>query len=133
MRCSLLLQDLSELGDLLYDHEVLALQASKHPVVDILSMITDLIDSVSDQLPLAVTINFEAQMSALIMDVQSCTRIVGTPMPFAYVVHLRCVGVAGSAWATHMSDRLCCPVLHRMRAGSKQALTDGAIKPVHAF
>jgi predicted membrane chloride channel (bestrophin family) len=52
-------------------------------------MITDAIDSVSDQLPGPILISTEAQLREMIADGQSCFRIVGTPMPFAYIVHLR--------------------------------------------
>jgi predicted membrane chloride channel (bestrophin family) len=41
-------------------------------------------------LPLAIANELDSVIRGLAQDLNSCMRIFFTPMPFAYIVHLRC-------------------------------------------
>ncbi len=52
-------------------------------------MLTRCLDDISKHIPPPVLAGVENQIRSLISEVLACNRIFYTPMPFAYMVHLR--------------------------------------------
>jgi hypothetical protein len=68
------------------------LEKEYNPVLTITVMMTKSLDTIGKHVPAPVLAGLENQIRAMIADVLACNRIYYTPMPFAYIVHLRWAG-----------------------------------------
>ncbi len=82
-------QDLAELEVLMPPEDLEALAACSHPVLELTKRMTRALKQGSTKLPAPILASFDRQIEGMITDAAGCQRIVTTPMPFAYIVHLR--------------------------------------------
>ena len=71
------------LADLLQD---------RHPVQAMAVLLTDAASRAAGLVPSAALHSLERGLGELLLEAEACSRIVHTPMPFAYIMHLRWVG-----------------------------------------
>jgi predicted membrane chloride channel (bestrophin family) len=88
--CHLLpLQLLDELERLLPKPEVDALEREYNPVLGIIIMLSKTVDAARRVVPVKVFEGMEVQIRSMTADALACQRINYTPMPMAYIVHMR--------------------------------------------
>ncbi len=65
------------------------LETAYNPVLALSVLMTKSLDNIGKIIPGPVLAGLENQIRAMVADVLACNRIYYTPMPFAYIVHLR--------------------------------------------
>ncbi len=98
------LQDLSALQGILPEGTVAELHAASHPPLAATRMLSSALRSAHKSVPPPILASLDRQQEGMISDAEGCYRIVSTPMPFAYIVHLRWAAGGGCSWGQGRMD-----------------------------
>jgi predicted membrane chloride channel (bestrophin family) len=81
-----------------------AIAGASHPVLATTRMLSVATREAHKGLPGPILASLDRQQEGMISDAEGCYRIVSTPMPFAYIVHLRWAAGGGCSWGQGLMD-----------------------------